>query len=57
MKNQRNEAGRKFSFNWVKSENGNTYLCPVGALKGIDNPTEEDYRRLCVDESQNPNNA
>jgi hypothetical protein len=41
---------------WVKAESGNTYICNVDALKGIENPTEEDLQRLCVSESENPQN-
>jgi hypothetical protein len=41
---------------WVKAESGNTYICNVDALRGIENPTEEDLQRLCVSESENPQN-
>jgi hypothetical protein len=44
------------SFKWIKSDSGSTYLCQVDALRGIDNPTEEQLRSLCVDESLNPQN-
>ena len=44
------------SFKWIKSDSGSTYLCQVDALRGIDNPTEDQLRSLCVDESLNPQN-
>ena len=40
----------------VAGDSGTTYICPVGALEGIDNPSEDDLRRLCMDESANPQN-
>jgi hypothetical protein len=47
---------REISLQWIKAESGNTYLCPTSSLKRIDNPTEEDLKKICVDESQNPQN-
>ena len=44
------------SVKWVKGESGNTYLCPVDALNRLDNPTEEQLKLICVDESENPQN-
>ena len=41
---------------WVRAESGETYICQVDALKGIESPTEEDYQRHCVRESDNPQN-
>ena len=45
---------KELSVQWIKGDSGNTYLCPVDALKKIDNPTEEQLKLICVDESQNP---
>jgi hypothetical protein len=45
---------KELSVQWIKADSGNTYLCPVDALKKIDNPTEEQLKLICVDESQNP---
>ncbi len=39
---------------WVRAQSGNTYLCPVDAISRIEQPTEEDYKRLCLNESDNP---
>jgi len=44
------------SFKWIKSDSGSTYLCSVDAIRGLDNPTEEQLMSLCVDESLNPQN-
>ena len=41
---------------WIKSSSGQTYLCSASALAKIENPTEDDLRRLCVNESENPQN-
>ena len=48
---------KELSLKWIKAESGNTYLCPADALKKFDNPTEEQLKIMCVDESQNPENA
>ena len=46
----------RIALEWIKAESGNTYICSVDALKGINSPTEDDLRRLCVEESNNPQN-
>ncbi len=50
--------GRKQSVNlkWVKGKSGHTYLCPVEKLAALTNPTDADLKRICVDESENPQN-
>ena len=48
---------QELSVQWIKGESGNTYLCPVNALKRISNPTEDQLKTICVDESANPENA
>lgn len=54
------EAGktikREFSVKWIKAKSGSTYLCPVKALDRLKNPTEEQLKMICVDESKNPQN-
>jgi len=47
---------RQLSVKWIKAESGTTYLCPVESLKRLDNPTEDQLKMICVDESQNPHN-
>lgn len=47
---------QELSVKWIKAESGNTYLCPVAALNRLENPTEEELKMICVDESQNPQN-
>ena len=42
---------------WVQAESGRTYLCPVKAFERIENPNEDDLKKICVDESDNPENA
>ena len=45
---------KELSVKWIKAKSGNTYLCPVDAVKKIQNPTEEQLKLICVDESMNP---
>ena len=56
MPEEINEFKRALGVKWIKSDSGNTYLCPVEALKRLENPTEEQLKMICVDESANPQN-
>ena len=56
MKIEMNGFKKNLGVTWVRGRSNVTYLCPVGALDGIPNPTEEQLRALCVDESMNPQN-
>ena len=56
MNTNMNTFKRELGHRWVKAESGNTYLCPINAMKGLDNPTEEDLRARCVNESFDPHN-
>jgi hypothetical protein len=47
---------QELSVKWIKADSGTTYLCPVAALQRLDNPTEEQLKLICVDESDNPHN-
>ena len=51
-----NEFKKNLSVKWIKADSGSTYLCPVDALAKLNNPTEEQLKLICVDESQNPQN-
>jgi len=44
----------KLGINWVKSDSGSTYLCPVG--EDFTGATDEELRARCIDESNNPQN-
>jgi hypothetical protein len=48
------EFKKELSVKWIKASSGSTYLCPIDALKRLDNPTEDQLKTICVDESQNP---
>ena len=50
------EFATEVNVKWIKAESGTTYLCPVKAVQRLDNPTEEQLRAICVDESANPQN-
>ncbi len=41
---------------WIKAKSGNTYLCPVDSLRRLPDPTEDQLKLICVDESNNPQN-
>jgi hypothetical protein len=56
MSDELSEFKRELGVKWIKAESGNTYLCPVAALKRLDNPTEDQLKMICVDESQDPHN-
>ena len=51
-----NEFKKELGLKWVKGDSGTTYLCPVDALKKLNNPTEDQLKIMCVDESDNPQN-
>jgi len=39
-----------------RADSGTSYLCPLAALNRLSDPKEEDLKRICVDESENPQN-
>ena len=47
---------QEVAMKWVKGDSGHTYLCPLNKLKEFENPTEEDLKSICVEESDNPQN-
>ncbi|NIO29757.1 MAG: hypothetical protein GTO29_14520 [Candidatus Latescibacteria bacterium] len=47
---------QELSVKWIKAESGTTYLCPVAALERLEDPTEDQLKMICVDESMNPQN-
>ncbi len=54
--NGMNEFKKSLSVRWIKADSGSTYLCPVNALDKLSNPTEDQLRMICVEESSNPQN-
>ena len=57
MTNEMNSYKKDLGYKWVKATSGNTYLCPVDSLKEMSNPSEDDLRSICVDESMDPQNS
>lgn len=57
MSEKEKEFKREIGVKWIKAQSGNTYLCPVDAVTRLSNPTEEELKLICVDESRNPENA
>jgi len=51
-----NEFKKELGVKWIKAQSGNTYLCPVDALKRLQTPTEEQLKMICIEESRNPQN-
>ena len=44
-------------YSWVQSaSSGATYLCPAGSAGSLRSASDEELRRVCVDESNNPQN-
>ena len=52
----REEFKKTIGVKWIKAKSGATYLCPVDALSRVENPTEEQLKLMCVNESDNPHN-
>lgn len=57
MTNEMNNYKKDLGYKWVKADSGNTYLCPVKSLQDMNNPSEDDLRSICVDESNDPQNS
>jgi hypothetical protein len=58
MKDELNAFKKELGVKWVKAESGTSYLCPVAAFErlGTESPREDDLKKICVDESKNPQN-
>ena len=56
MADELNPYKKELGVKWVKAKSGTSYLCPLAALNRLSSPTEEDLKKICVDESQNPQN-
>ncbi len=56
MNDTLNQFKKELGVTWVKADSGTSYLCPVAAFNRLDKPNEEDLKKICVDESQNPQN-
>lgn len=47
---------QRVNLKWIKADSGTTYLCPVNALDRLSDPSEDQLKLICVDESENPHN-
>jgi hypothetical protein len=56
METSKKEFKKEIGVKWIKAKSGNTYLCPVRALKRLGDPSEDQLKLICVDESMNPEN-
>jgi hypothetical protein len=57
MTDEAQEKKTKQGYEWIKSEKtGTSYLCPVGSIQDKKKATDEDLKKVCVDESMNPQN-
>ena len=56
MTQQQDTFKAEIGVKWIRGESGQSYLCPADAFDRIENPTEDDLKKICVDESENPQN-
>ena len=56
MADELNAFKKELGVKWIKGESGTSYLCPLKSFERLQNPDEEDLKKICVDESQNPQN-
>lgn len=56
MSESRGELKRQLNVQWIRADSGTTYLCPVESLRRLEEPTEDQLKMICVDESMNPQN-
>mgnify|MGYP003572151853 FL=1 len=56
MSDNLQEFKKEIGVKWVKGDSGTSYLCPTDAFGRLTNPTEAELKKICVDESQNPQN-
>ena len=56
MTDNLNEFKKELGVKWVKAESGTSYLCPLDSFNRLNNPTEVELKKICVDESKNPQN-
>ena len=56
MADELKQFNKEIGVKWVKAESGTSYLCPIKAFDrlGDAKPKEADLKKICVDESQNP---
>ena len=49
---------REIGVKWIRGNSGTSYLCPLAAFErlGTKSPSEDDLKKICVDESMNPQN-
>ena len=50
------EMTTRQGYEWIKAGSGNSYLCPIGAITDKSKATEEQLKKVCVDESGSPHN-
>ena len=56
MVNENNSYKARLGVRWFRAKSGNTYLCPIDAFDGIENLSEDQLERMCVNESHDPHN-
>jgi hypothetical protein len=51
------ERKANLGLQWVKADDSDsTYLCPTDKLSSLRETTDDELRKICVDESHNPQN-
>ena len=58
MEDKLNAFKKELGVTWIKADSGTSYLCPVASYNrlGTTHPKEDDLKKICVDESKNPQN-
>jgi hypothetical protein len=46
----------ELGYRWIRSQSGNTYLCPTSRYSELSDASDEELRATCIDESMNPQN-
>ncbi|MHC4943788.1 MAG: hypothetical protein ACYTG7_12295 [Planctomycetota bacterium] len=41
---------------WIKDSEGDTWICPVGAIKDLKGASRQELESACMNESENPQN-
>jgi hypothetical protein len=55
-KNETYDLKRRQGFEWIQGASGTSYLCPLGSIHDKTHVSEEQLKKVCIDESSNVHN-
>lgn len=55
-KNETYDLKGRQGFEWIQGSSGTSYLCPLGSIHDKTAVTEEQLKKVCIDESSNLHN-